>query len=45
LTALTAVEIVRRAASGEAVAGFQTPSKVFGADFVLAFEGVDRHAL
>lgn len=42
LTALTAVEIVHRAAKGEAVAGFKTPSAVFGADFVLSFEGVER---
>jgi short subunit dehydrogenase-like uncharacterized protein len=45
LTAMTSVESVRRAASGEAIAGFQTPSKAFGADFVLAFEGVERQDL
>ena len=42
LTALTAVEIVHRAAHGEVVAGFKTPSAVFGADFILKFEGVER---
>ena len=42
LTALTAVEIVHRAANGEAAAGFKTPSAVFGADFTLRFEGVER---
>jgi short subunit dehydrogenase-like uncharacterized protein len=42
LTAWTAVEIARRAATGEAVAGYQTPSTAFGADFVLAFEGTAR---
>ncbi len=45
LTALTAVEIVRRASSGDAAVGFQTPSKAFGADLVLAFEGVRRQDL
>lgn len=42
LTALTAVEIVHRAANGDAVAGFKTPSAVFGADFILRFPGVER---
>ena len=42
LTALTAVEIVRRIASDGAPAGFRTPSAVFGADFIMAFEGVGR---
>ena len=42
LTALTAVEIVHRVASGDAVAGFKTPSTVFGADFILRFQGVER---
>ncbi len=42
LTAMTAVEIVRRVAEGGAVAGFQTPSAVFGADFIMGFEGVSR---
>lgn len=42
LTAQTAVEIARRAASEEAVAGFQTPATAFGADFVLRFERASR---
>ena len=42
LTALTAVEIVHRAANGDAVAGFKTPSAVLGADFILGFAGVER---
>ena len=42
LTAWTAVEIAKRAAHNEAVAGFQTPATAFGADFVLRFEGVSR---
>ena len=42
LTALTAVEIVCRAANREAVAGFMTPSAVFGADFIMRFESVQR---
>ena len=42
LTARTAVELARLAASGSAVAGYQTPSTAYGADFVLRFEGVQR---
>ncbi len=42
LTALTALAASRRAASGDAPVGFQTPSKAYGADFVLEFEGVVR---
>ena len=42
LTALTAVEIVRRAASGDAVLGYQTPSMAYGADFIMQFERVTR---
>ena len=45
LTAMTAVEIVRRVAEGEGVAGFRTPSAVFGADFVTTFEGVKRETV
>ena len=45
LTALTAVEIAHRAARGEVVAGFQTPSAVFGADFISSFAGVERSDL
>ena len=45
LTATVAVEIARRAAAGEAVAGFTTPSAVFGADFITGFDGVTRRDL
>ena len=45
LTAWTAVEIVRRAASGEAVPGYQTPSTAFGADFILSFPQTTREDL
>lgn len=39
LTALTSLEIVRRVLAGEGRPGFQTPSKVFGADFIAGIEG------
>jgi short subunit dehydrogenase-like uncharacterized protein len=42
LTAMTALEIARRALSDDAPAGFQTPSKAYGADFILQFPGVIR---
>jgi short subunit dehydrogenase-like uncharacterized protein len=42
LTAQTSVEIARRVMAGEAKPGFQTPSLVFGADFILQFEGARR---
>ena len=42
LTAVAAVEIVRRIASDGAPAGFRTPSAVFGADFIMGFDGVGR---
>lgn len=42
LTALTALDIAVRAARGEAKPGFMTPSKAFGADYVLGFDGVVR---
>ena len=42
LTALTAVEIVQRIASDGAPAGFRTPSAVFGADFIMGFDGIGR---
>ena len=35
--------VVERVLAGEAPAGFQTPSTAYGADFVLALEGVARH--
>jgi short subunit dehydrogenase-like uncharacterized protein len=42
LTVLTSLEIVRRSLAGEAVPGFQTPSRVFGADFITGFPGCLR---
>jgi short subunit dehydrogenase-like uncharacterized protein len=42
LTARTAVEIARRAASGETPIGYQTPATAFGPDFILSFEGSER---
>lgn len=39
LTALTSLEIVRRTLAGQAKPGFQTPSRVFGADFIAAIDG------
>jgi hypothetical protein len=45
LTAQAGVEIARRITAGEAKSGFQTPSLVFGADFILQFEGVRREEL
>jgi short subunit dehydrogenase-like uncharacterized protein len=45
LTAQTGVEIARRVAAGEAKPGFQTPSLVFGSDFILQFDGARRQEL
>ncbi len=42
LTAMTAVEAARRVMAGVDRTGFATPAGVFGADFVLGFEGVVR---
>jgi short subunit dehydrogenase-like uncharacterized protein len=42
LTAMTSVEGVRRVLAGDAPAGFQTPSRAYGADWILEFEGVER---
>lgn len=45
LTALTALAIVERVLAGVAPAGFQTPSRAYGADFILGIEGVAREDL
>jgi short subunit dehydrogenase-like uncharacterized protein len=45
LTAMTSLEIVRRILAGEAVPGFQTPSRVFGPDFLSGFDGCGREDL
>lgn len=42
LTALATVEIMRRVLTGDLKPGFQTPSLVYGPDFILGFEGVER---
>ncbi|HEX7775721.1 MAG TPA: saccharopine dehydrogenase NADP-binding domain-containing protein [Parvibaculum sp.] len=45
LTVMTSLEIVRRVLNGEAQPGFQTPSRVFGADFITEFDGCLRQDL
>jgi len=45
LTALTSVETMKRILSDDYKAGFQTPSKAYGADFILQFDGVKREDL
>lgn len=45
LTALTGLEIARRVVSGEFKPGFQTPSLMFGPDFILDFPNVRREDL
>jgi short subunit dehydrogenase-like uncharacterized protein len=42
MTVRAALAIAQRVLAGEAPAGFQTPSTAYGADFVLALEGVSR---
>jgi short subunit dehydrogenase-like uncharacterized protein len=45
LTSLTSVEIMKNILDDNYKAGFQTPSKVYGADFILQFTGVTREDL
>lgn len=45
LTAQTSIEIMKRILSSDLQAGFQTPSRVYGADFILQFPGVQREDL
>jgi short subunit dehydrogenase-like uncharacterized protein len=45
LTAMTCLDILRRVASGEFKPGFQTPSLVYGPDYILGFDGVIPAAL
>ena len=40
LTAMTALDIAKRVASGDFKPGFQTPSLAYGADYILGFDGV-----
>ncbi len=42
LTSMTALEAVRRVATGGVAAGYHTPSSAFGPEFVLGFQGVSR---
>jgi short subunit dehydrogenase-like uncharacterized protein len=42
LTALTALAVVERVLAGEVRIGFQTPARVYGADFILGVPGVER---
>jgi len=42
LTALTAWDIAKRTVGGQNLPGFQTPSQVFGADYILNFAGSKR---
>lgn len=44
-TCESALEIARRALAGDVEPGFQTPARVYGADFVMRFEGVTREDL
>jgi short subunit dehydrogenase-like uncharacterized protein len=44
-TALTAVEIVKRVLKDDFKTGFQTPSLVYGSNFIMQFEGVRREDL
>ena len=45
ITAFTTVEIMKRILNGGLKTGFQTPSLVYGADFILQFDGVEREDL
>jgi short subunit dehydrogenase-like uncharacterized protein len=40
LTAASAFDAARRVAAGDIKPGFQTPSRIFGADYILCFDGV-----
>jgi short subunit dehydrogenase-like uncharacterized protein len=44
-TGLTGSTVARRALEGDFEAGFQTPARVYGADFVLSFANVSREDL
>jgi short subunit dehydrogenase-like uncharacterized protein len=44
-TALTTVEIMKRILNGGFKPGFQTPSLVYGSEFILQFNGVEREDL
>jgi short subunit dehydrogenase-like uncharacterized protein len=42
MTVRAALAIVERVLAGDAAPGFQTPSKLYGPDFVLGLEGIVR---
>jgi short subunit dehydrogenase-like uncharacterized protein len=42
LTSITAVAIIKKVLTGEVQAGFQTPARVYGSDFVLSCDNVVR---
>ena len=42
LTCMTALEIASQVLEGKWQTGFHTPAGIFGADFILQFEGVER---
>ena len=44
-TALTTVEIMKHVLRNELKPGFQTPSLVYGSNFIMRFEGVRREEL
>lgn len=44
-TAVSALGVVERCLAGDWKAGFQTPSRAYGPDFVLSFGGVSREDL
>lgn len=45
LTALTALEVVRRVLAGDVHPGFQTPAKAYGPDLIMEIGGVKREDL
>ena len=45
MSAQTAVRIAQRVLGGDVESGFQTPSRVYGAHFILQFQGVVREDL
>ncbi len=45
ITAWTALAAVEKVLAGHVAPGFQTPAKMFGADFILEMEGVKRSDL
>jgi short subunit dehydrogenase-like uncharacterized protein len=42
LTALTALAVMERVLAGDLRPGFQTPGRMYGADFILGIPGVER---